>query len=147
MYFKRFGLTILKNGYFKNVNGFEEKNMEFYNISTHMEIQTQSSSLQIWFWDGSNMVKKGTLSPNSNWLVTKYAIDSPKNDDKKFEKVYYQVASNQYTTVVTLDNAYTGEKVFGVPIELIKSMPDGSDATHMKVLSSPQVINYLKRFI
>lgn len=69
--------------------------MEFYNISTHMEIQTQTSPLQIWFWDGISMVKKGTLPPNTNWLVTKYAIDNG--------KVYYQVATNQYTTVANKD--------------------------------------------
>lgn len=59
----------------------------------------------------------------------------------------FEGKSYKWDTVVTLDNAYTGEQVFGGSIELINSMPDGSEPAHMKVLSSPNIINYLKGII
>lgn len=71
--------------------------MQIFKTGAHMEIKTLTTPLPIYNLGGSVMVNSGsTLSANSSWTINKYAIDDE-------GKVYYQVATNEYTTVAGED--------------------------------------------
>lgn len=57
-------------------------------------------------------------------------------------------AMHEWDSVVTLDNAYTGEQVFGQPFKLLQYMPDGSfGVSHMDSLKTTEVLNVLRTLI